>query len=156
MKKDRKKGIFLLEAVISLGIFAVFMSFTLPFVKQSLQIKNTVRKELRYNRNFIYVIENIRQEAENFKEINILSDGKGIEGIQEIYQNGKYKKIKTVYKFTGSMYGSQLIRYVVVNGEKFKDDIVFEKVNGKFFEEDGFIKLKIAYKISKEEEYIWK
>lgn len=46
MKKDRKKGIFLLEAVISLGIFAVFMSLTLPFVKQSLQIKNTVRKEL--------------------------------------------------------------------------------------------------------------
>lgn len=102
------------------------------------------------------MIENIRREAENFKEINILPDGKGIEGIQEIYQNGKYKKIKTVYKFTGSMYGSQLIRYVVVNGEKFKDDIVFEKVKGKFFEEDGFIKLKIAYKISKEEEYIWK
>lgn len=156
MKKDRKKGIFLLEAVISLGIFAVFMSLTLPFVKQSLQIKNTVRKELRYNRNFIYVIENIRQETENFSEINILPDGKGIEGIHEIYQNGKYKKIKTVYKFTGYMYGSQLIRYVVVNGEKFKDDIVFEKVKGKFFEEDGFIKLKIAYKISKEEEYIWK
>ena len=85
MKKDRKKGIFLLEAVISLGIFAVFMSLTLPFVKQSLQIKNTVRKELRYNRNFIYVIENIRQETENFSEINILPDGKGIEGIQEIY-----------------------------------------------------------------------
>lgn len=92
MKKDRKKGIFLLEIVISLGIFAMFISLALPFVKQSLRIKNTVRKELRYNRNFIYVIENIRREAENFKEINILSDGKGIEGIQEIYQNGKYKK----------------------------------------------------------------
>ena len=156
MKKDRKKGIFLLEAAISLGIFAVFMSLTLPFVKQSLKIKNTVRKELRYNRNFIYVIENIRRETENFSEINILPDGNGVEGIQEIYKNGEYKKIKTVYKFTGAMYGSQLVRYVVVNGEKFKDDIVFEKVKGKFSEEDGFIKLKIAYKISKEEEYIWK
>lgn len=154
--KEKRKGIFLLEGVIVAGIFAVFMSFALPFIKQSINLKNTLRKELRYNRNFIYVIENIRREAENFKEINILSDGKGIEGIQEIYQNGKYKKIKTVYKFTGSMYGSQFVRYVVVNGEKFKDDIVFEKIKGKFFEEDGFIKLKIAYKISKEEEYIWK
>lgn len=156
MKENRKRGFFLLEAVISLGIFAIFMSISSPFIKNSIEIKNIVRKELRYNRNFIYVINNIRREIKNLSEVKIFSNGLGIEGTKNIWEDGKYKKKKIVYKFTGSMYGSQLIRYVIIDGQKFKDDIVFEFVKGKFFEEDGFIKLSIGYKVLKEEEYIWK
>ncbi len=153
--KEKRKGFFLLEGVIVAGIFAVFMSFALPFIKQSINLKNTVRKELRYNRNFIYVMENINREIKNSREIKILNDGK-LEAIKDIYEDGECKTIKVVYYFTGKEYGSSFIRYTVVDGQRLKDDIVFESVKGKFFEEDGFIKLRIAYKTSKEEEYIWK
>ena len=109
--KEKRKGIFLLEGVIVAGIFAVFMSFALPFIKQSINLKNTVRKELRYNRNFIYVMENINREIKNSREIKILNDGK-LEAIKDIYEDGECKTIKVVYYFTGKEYGSSFIRYL--------------------------------------------
>lgn len=157
MKKIIKnKGIFLIEAVISLGIFAIFMSLTLPLIKDSIRVRNIVKKEIRYNRNFISVMENIKKELENSEEIKILDNGNRIEIIKKIYEKQEEKTLKIVYRFSGSNYGSQFLRYVVINNERFKDDIVFENIKGKFFEEDGFIKIKISYKTLKEEEYIWR
>lgn len=157
MKKIIKnKGIFLIEAVISLGIFAIFMSFTLPLIKDSIRVRNIVKKEIRYNRNFISVMENIKKELENSEEIKILDNGNRVEIIKKIYEKQEEKTLKIVYRFSGSNYGSQFLRYVVINNERFKDDIVFENIKGKFFEEDGFIKIKISYKTLKEEEYIWR
>lgn len=157
MKKIIKnKGIFLIEAVISLGIFAIFMSLTLPLIKDSIRVRNIVKKEIRYNRNFISVMENIKKELENSEEIKILDNGNRVEIIKKIYEKQEEKTLKIVYRFSGSNYGSQFLRYVVINNERFKDDIVFENIKGKFFEEDGFIKIKISYKTLKEEEYIWR
>lgn len=157
MKKIIKnKGIFLIEAVISLGIFAIFMSLTLPLIKDSIRVRNIVKKEIRYNRNFISVMENIKKELENSEEIKILDNGNRIEIIKKIYEKQEEKTLKIVYRFSGSNYGSQFLRYVVINNERFKDDIVFENIKGKFFEEDGFIKIKISYKTLKEEEFIWR
>ena len=156
MKKIIKnKGIFLIEAVISLGIFAIFMSLTLPLIKDSIRVRNIIKKEIRYNRNFISVMENIKKELENSEEIKILDNGNKVEIIKKIYEKQEEKTLKIVYKFSGSNYGSQFLRYVVINNERFKDDIVFENIKGKFFEEDGFIKIKISYKTLKEEEYVW-
>ena len=157
MKKIIKnKGIFLIEAVISLGIFAIFMSLTLPLIKDSIRVRNIVKKEIRYNRNFISIMENIKKELENNEEIKILDNGNRVEIIKKIYEKQEEKTLKIVYRFSGSNYGSQFLRYVVINNERFKDDIVFENIKGKFFEEDGFIKIKISYKTLKEEEYIWR
>lgn len=157
MKKIIKnKGIFLIEAVISLGIFAIFMSLTLPLIKDSIRVRNIVKKEIRYNRNFISVMENIKKELENSEEIKILDNGNRVEIVKKIYEKQEEKTLKIVYRFSGSNYGSQFLRYVVINNERFKDDIVFENIKGKFFEEDGFIKIKISYKTLKEEEYIWR
>lgn len=157
MKKIIKnKGIFLIEAVISLGIFAIFMSLTLPLIKDSIRVRNIVKKEIRYNRNFISVMENIKKELENSEEIKILDNGNRVEIIKKIYEKQEEKTLKIVYRFSGSNYGSQFLRYIIINNERFKDDIVFENIKGKFFEEDGFIKIKISYKTLKEEEYIWR
>ncbi|WP_300393092.1 type II secretion system protein [Fusobacterium sp.] len=154
MKKN--KGMFLTEAIICMGIFSIFMSLTFPLIRESIRIRSVVRKELRYNRNFMYIMDNIKKEVENSEEIEISKDGKILEITKNIFEKDKNKKMRVVYKFTGSIYGSRLLRYVTIDGQKLKDDIVFETVKGKFFEEDGFIKVRISYKTSKEEEYIWK
>lgn len=154
MKKN--KGMFLTDAIICMGIFSIFMSLTFPLIKESIRIRGVVRKELRYNRNFMYIMDNIKKEVENSEKIEILKDGQILEITKNIFEKDKNKKMRVVYKFTGSIYGSRLLRYVTIDGQKLKDDIVFETVKGKFFEEDGFIKVRILYKTSKEEEYIWK
>lgn len=125
-EKEKRKGIVLLEGIVTAGLFSIFIALTLPLIKQSIRIKNTVRNELRYDRNFIFVMENINDEIKNSGEIKILDDGKKIE-----IQKEENKKI--VYYFTGTGYGSNFIRYTVENGVKLKDDIVFEAVKGKFF-----------------------
>lgn len=156
MKTERKKGVFLIETLTALGIFAVFMSLTAPFIKGSLTVKNTVRDELRHKRNFIYVMENIRKEIENSSYIEISQDGNRLDAVNYTYKNGEYKETRAVYKFTEeNTYGRRFLRYPVVNGIKGKDDVIFQTVKGEFFQEDGFIKMKISDKyLVQEEEYV--
>lgn len=52
MKSFNKKGIFLLEGIIVLGIFAIFISISLPMIKNSILIKSIIKSEVAYNRDF--------------------------------------------------------------------------------------------------------
>lgn len=157
MKNDKEKGIFLIEVLTALGIFSIFMSLTVPLINGSIKIKNTARKELRYNRNFSFILENIQKEIRNNLYVKILDNEKGIELVNNIYENGKVKECKTIYEFIGSDFPiGNMYRYVIKDGEEnLKKDIIFENIRGRFFQEDGFIKLRISYTIfGKEEEYI--
>lgn len=151
----KKKGFFLMEEIIVLTIFSLLISITLPMIKNSLKIKRIIKKEIKYNRNFIYIMENILEEIKNSKRITILKNGNQILIEKNILENEKLKTIKIYYTFIGSYLGKQFIRKVYKNEKFFKDDIVYDNVTGHFFEEDGYIKLKIIYNQHKEE-YIWK
>lgn len=152
----KKKGFFLLEELMILTIFSIFLKISFPLIKNTLRIKKHVEKEIKYNRNFIYTIENILKESENCDEIKILDDGEKLLVRKKIYEDNIPKNLKIYYYFYGSFLGKRFVRKVFIDKHFSKNDILFDNVTGNFFEEDNFIKLKIKYDRNKEEEYIWK
>lgn len=152
MKNFNKKGIFLLEGIIVLGIFAIFISISLPVIKNSILIKSIIKSEVTYNRNFVSVMDSINREIKNYNELNIEDRGNQLTIINNIYKEGKYIQNKVRYYFGSDR---TLRRKEVIDNISKKEESILEDVKGNFFEEDGFIKLKIKYK-NKEEEYVYR
>lgn len=147
----KRKGFLLIEAVAVLGITSLFISITAPVIKNSIEIKTTVVNEVRYERNFLHIMENINRELKSAYEINILENGSRCEALYKIYSDGDIKDKKVIYYF----FVRELRRYISTDMEEKKDDIVLENVDGKFFRENDFIKLRIKYK-NREEEYVYR
>ena len=152
MKDFNRKGIFLLEGVIVLGIFAIFISISLPMIKNSILIKSIIKSEIAYNRNFTSVMNSISREIKNYSELNIEDRGNQLTIINNIYKEGKYIQNKVRYYFVSDR---TLRRKEIIDNISKKEESILEDVKGNFFEEDGFIKLKIKYK-NKEEEYVYR
>ena len=150
MKREKDKGFLIIEAVAAIWIFTIFLSMIVPVIKNSIKIKNSVLDEIRYERNFVHVIEKMNEELRNADSIERSDRDGGIKGIYESYQNDVLTKKYIIYYFSTS----ELLRYIN-SEEQNKADILIKDIQGKFFEENGLIKMRTKYK-KREEEYVYR
>ena len=151
MKRGKNKGFLIIEAVAAIWIFTIFLSMIVPVIKNSIKIKNSVLDEIRYERNFVHVIEKMNEELRNADSIEKSDRDGGIKGIYQSYQNDVLTEKYIVYYFSESL---ELKRYVNAETQN-KADILIKDIEGKFFEEEGMIKMKVKYK-NREEEYVYR
>lgn len=151
MKRGKDKGFLIIEAVAAIWIFTIFLSMIVPVIKNSIKIKNSVLDEIRYERNFVHVIEKMNEELRNADSIERSDKDEGIKGVYQNYQNGVLSEKYIVYYFSSSM---ELRRYINAETQN-KADILIKDIQGKFFEENGLIKMRTKYK-KREEEYVYR
>lgn len=152
--KIKNTGFFLMEGLVALGIFSIFLSLTLPLIKTSLKLKTIVKREAKYNRNFYFLMDDIQNEIKNSSKVYLSKDKKCL--TIEKYYDYDFKKMKINYCFKDFLWSKEFTRTIQTKDTKFKEELLFRNIKGRFFIEDGFIKMRMKVQKNREEEYIWK
>lgn len=155
-KKKCNRGFLLIESLVVMGIFAIFISITFPLIKEGVKIKKEIKKNTSFYKKNYFLLKNIKEEVNNSSNITVFNNGNSLKLNKNIYENGKLIPVVITYEFKDSFYDKSFTRQVKKDNHNLKAEVIFDLKDGKFFYEDNFLKVKFIFQKSNEEEFIWK